>query len=127
MARAIATFNAAWCPRLNATSDVTFRTRKAQFGDGYVQVEGDGINARLEQWNLDFVANETTAKAIMKFFDDQGGRYAFHWTNPLGILGVYRCESYKITAMGKTAGSPLDKAETKFYSVSATFIQAFAP
>ncbi len=33
-----------WCPRLNASSDTKFRTRTVQFGDGYKQVSGDGLN-----------------------------------------------------------------------------------
>ena len=30
--------------RVNAAGDTRFRIRKAQFGDGYMQVSGDGIN-----------------------------------------------------------------------------------
>ncbi|MDU7134249.1 MAG: phage tail protein, partial [Enterobacteriaceae bacterium] len=37
---AIETFT--WCPRINPEQEVSFRTRKAQFGDGYAQVSGDG-------------------------------------------------------------------------------------
>ena len=45
---AIETFQ--WSPRTNAAADATFRIRKAQFGDGYVQVAGDGINFRAQNW-----------------------------------------------------------------------------
>ncbi|MBT0408554.1 phage tail protein, partial [Morganella morganii] len=31
-----------WCPRVNPTEDITYKTRRAKFGDGYEQVSGDG-------------------------------------------------------------------------------------
>lgn len=39
---ALETFN--WSPRVNPSQDVTMRTREAQFGDGYTQTSGDGLN-----------------------------------------------------------------------------------
>ncbi|WP_181944600.1 phage tail protein, partial [Klebsiella pneumoniae] len=44
-----------WSPRVNPTQTVNFRTRKAQFGDGYAQVSGDGLNTRSQEWELNFV------------------------------------------------------------------------
>ncbi|WP_289472363.1 phage tail protein, partial [Klebsiella pneumoniae] len=35
-----------WSPRVNPQQTVNFRVRKAQIGDGYAQVSGDGINTR---------------------------------------------------------------------------------
>ncbi|WP_432648697.1 phage tail protein, partial [Morganella morganii] len=43
-----------WCPRVNPTEDITYKTRRAKFGDGYEQVSGDGINARSQKWSLEF-------------------------------------------------------------------------
>jgi phage-related protein len=59
---AIETFT--WCPRINAEADTNFRVRKAQFGDGYEQVSGDGLNTRSQQWTLNFTGNETYISAI---------------------------------------------------------------
>ncbi len=36
--------------RVNAAGDMRFRVRKAQFGDGYAQVSGDGINPIVRSW-----------------------------------------------------------------------------
>ncbi|MCP6536485.1 phage tail protein, partial [Klebsiella pneumoniae] len=44
-----------WSPRVNPQQTVNFRVRKAQFGDGYAQVSGDGINTRSQDWELSFV------------------------------------------------------------------------
>ena len=43
-----------WCPRVNPTEDITYKTRRAKFGDGYEQVSGDGLTpaARSGHWNL---------------------------------------------------------------------------
>lgn len=111
---AIETFT--WCPRVNASADIKFRTRKAQFGDGYSQVAGDGLNPRGQEWALEFVGDEKTISAIAAFLDRHGGTKSFKWKPPLNALGLWRCESYKPTALGADN-----------YSLSAQFVQAFAP
>jgi phage-related protein len=105
-----------WSPRVNPTQTVTFRKRKAQFGDGYEQVSGDGLNPRSQQWELNFVGAQTYIEEIKGFLDRQGGTKAFQWKPPLEALGLYRCEEFKPAPMG--GGN---------YSLSATFIQAFKP
>ena len=111
---AIETFT--WCPRINAEADTSFRVRKAQFGDGYEQVSGDGLNTRTQQWTLNFTGNETYISAIKSFLDRHEGTKAFQWKTPLEHLGLYRCETYKHTGL----------VEWKF-NLEATFIQAFKP
>ncbi|MCW2253928.1 phage-related protein [Providencia alcalifaciens] len=105
----------AWCPRVNAQSDTVFRTKKTQFGDGYTQVAGDGINTRSDNLQLEFVGKEAMIKQIVAFFDRHEGHKAFIFTPPLREKGLFRCEAYKTAALG--AG---------VYSVSATFIEAFS-
>lgn len=105
-----------WCPRLNAQQEVKFRTRTVQFGDGYKQVTGEGINLRSQTWALEFTGNETYIAAIKAFLDRHQGTKSFSWRPPLEPLGLYRCSTYTPTALG--AGK---------YNLSATFEQAFAP
>ena len=50
---AVETFS--WCPKVASQVDTSFRTRKAQFGDGYTQVAGDGINPVTPQWSVSFM------------------------------------------------------------------------
>lgn len=111
---AIETFT--WCPRVNAQQEVSFRTRKAQFGDGYTQVAGDGLNTRSQAWTLEFTGNEAYISAIKAFLDRHGGTKSFQWTPPLESAGLYRCAGYKPTPLGN-----------KKYNLSVTLEQAYAP
>lgn len=105
-----------WSPRISPTQTVSMRVRKAQFGDGYQQVAGDGLNPRSQSWDLNFVGKESYIKEIKEFLDRQGGTRAFIWSPPLESLGLYRCEQYKPQPMG--GGN---------WSLTATFEQAFRP
>lgn len=105
-----------WSPRVNPTQTVSMRVRKAQFGDGYIQASGDGINTRSQEWDLNFVGTESYIEEIKAFLDSHEGYRAFQWKPPLEPLGLYRCEQYKPTPMG--GGN---------FALTATFLQAFKP
>ncbi|MCC8385153.1 phage tail protein [Photorhabdus laumondii subsp. laumondii] len=105
-----------WYPRTQAAGGVNFRVRKAQFGDGYTQVAGDGINPKTQNWELSFIGNEAYIRAIVGFLDHHAGHKSFQWEPPLSDAGLYRCNAYKTTALG--GGN---------YSLSANFIQAYHP
>lgn len=111
---AIETFT--WSPRIDAQAEVKNRVRKAQFGDGYTQVSGDGLNTRSQEWSLSFVGSEDYIQAIREFLDRMAGSKSFLWKPPLYPLGLWRCEDYKPRAMGGD-----------IYSLDATFIQEFKP
>ena len=111
---AVETFT--WCPRVGAQSDASFRTRKAQFGDGYAQVSGDGINPRTPQWSVSFTGKETYILEIKAFLERHAGWKSFQWKPPLEPEGLYRSESINIVTHG--AG---------LYTLSTTFTQAFHP
>lgn len=105
-----------WSPRVSPTQTVKFRTRKAEFGDGYTQVSGDGLNTRSQEWELNFVGTEEYIRPIKQFLDRHAGTKSFQWPPPLEDAGLFRCEQYKSVPMG--GGN---------YSLSATFIQGFKP
>ncbi|QXO55867.1 phage tail protein [Morganella morganii] len=105
-----------WCPRVNPVEEVTYKTRKAKFGDGYEQVSGEGINSRNQKWSLEFAGNDEYITGIRRFIDNHGGVRAFQWRPPLEPLGLYRCEDPKLTPLGGNN-----------YSLSITFTQAFKP
>ncbi|WKN20792.1 phage tail protein [Azotobacter vinelandii] len=106
----------AWSPERDAQGDITYRTRTAQFGDGYAQVVGDGINNRQQSWPLTFIRRREEAQAILDFFDQHAGHKAFLWTPPLGQLGLWRVATHSLRPMGGGV-----------YTITATFEQAFAP
>ena len=79
-----------WSPRVNPTQTVNFRTRKAQFGDGYVQVSGDGLNTRSQEWELSFVGTEDYIRPIKQFLDRNGCTKSFQCTPPHEDVGPIR-------------------------------------
>lgn len=105
-----------WSPRVDASGQESVRVRKAQFGDGYQQVSGDGLNGRMETWPVSFVEREALIRPIRDFLRRHQGFKAFLWTPPLGELGLYRCESWSVTGHGR--GN---------YTLTATFEQTFHP
>lgn len=75
-----------WCPRVNPVSSNKFRTLVAQFGDGYAQRAGDGINLKGESWPLEFVGTGDTIGPIREFLDRHQGFKSFLWKPPMGVL-----------------------------------------
>lgn len=105
-----------WCPLNQPTGDVTLRTRVAQFGDGYSQAAGDGINTKEQEWPLSFTQGEAEAQEIVDFFDRHQGYKAFFWQPPLGGVGLYRVTNYSIRPL-----------RPGLYHIAATFVQTFHP
>lgn len=59
------------------------RVRTAQFGDGYAQRIGEGINTVTKEWNLTFASRELSEIAlILDFLETKAGVTAFLWTPP---------------------------------------------
>ena len=64
------------------------RALVSQFGDGYEQRVGDGINVDLHMWSLQFQnRNATDADAIETFLALKAGVTTFTWT-PSGFSEV---------------------------------------
>lgn len=74
------------------TSETTdYRVRKAEFGDGYVQVAKDGINSSTVKYELTWpVLSLADAATIKAFFDARGGYEYFYYTVPGDIERAYR-------------------------------------
>lgn len=105
-----------WIPDDEASSESTLRTRKSQFGDGYVQVSSDGLNAEEESWSLSFGGLASEVSPILDFLRTHRGAKSFLWTSPDGALGLYRCETFR--QQRKPAGVVV---------ITATFERAYHP
>lgn len=105
-----------WPSTGSPSGTATFRVRTAQFGDGYSQSVGDGINNKTQSWPLTFTGSKAKMQAIVDFLDERAGWQAFFWTPPLGVQGYYTCTSYSPSPVG----GPV-------YTVTATFQQVFRP
>lgn len=79
----MATFNPPKAPTYNYKSQTVTRIRRSDFGDGYSQRSGDGLNAVQKKVDLTFVGLSTfEADAMDAFFAEQGGYRAFFYTLP---------------------------------------------
>lgn len=111
----MATPTFSWVINSQASSTVGYTVRTAQMGDGYVQEAGEGVNNKLESWDVSWVGTDTECNAMMDFFDALGGYKSFYWTNPLGKIGLWKCKNPKPTELGGNT-----------FSISGTFTKAYA-
>lgn len=104
-------------PDFGASMSLKPRVLTAQFGDGYAQRLGDGINTQGEEWSLTF-SSRTAAEfdAILDFLEARGGTEAFDWTSPRGTVGRFVCPEW--------AYVPNNAASN---TVTARFVRDFAP
>lgn len=83
-----------WSPAPGSTQNTTPRVRTAQFGDGYSQRVGDGINTMPRSWSLTFTRQTADIDAIEAFLVARAGVESFDWTPPAGVAGKWICKSW---------------------------------
>lgn len=108
-----------WPTEIQSGMEGTFnhRVRTAQFGDGYKQVSGDGLNPETQSWPITVSGrNEDIMPALL--FLRCHVTTAFLWTPPFGELSLWRVvpDSIRATPLSRNAGT-----------ITATFEQAYAP
>lgn len=87
-----------------------------QFGDGYSQRTGDGINSMPSTYSLSFNSRDvTTAEAIIAFLEATQGRTYFLWT-PVG-------ETQQIKVIASEWSMTHDTSISR--NISVTFTQVF--
>lgn len=59
-----------------------YRVRKAQFGEGYAQRAGDGLNTKKQTWNITLDADMDEIQDALDFLDRHEGHVPFLWTPP---------------------------------------------
>lgn len=106
----------AWKVEARGDGDITFAQRVTQFGDGYRQTSGDGINNESQSWSISHVGKKEAALEIAAFLRRHKNGKAFLWTPPLGELGLYTCAGFKPTNLGGST-----------WRITATFDQTFHP
>ncbi|UFP98547.1 phage tail protein [Pseudomonas fitomaticsae] len=105
-----------WCPMVDAVGTETDRVRTAQFGDGYSQAVGDGINTRVGTYPVTFTGKREMIVAVKAFLDRHGGHKSFLWTPPLGEPSLFRAPERTISPKGADV-----------FTLTTTFNQVFAP
>jgi len=86
-----------WSPAPGASQDKTPRVRTAQFGEGYQQRTGDGINPIARVWTLTFRRVTSDIDAIDAFLSARNGQESFNWTPPTGSVGKFICKKWTET------------------------------
>jgi len=82
-------------PSTSARKSKAPRVLSVQFGDGYSQRAGDGINLQPQTWSLTFaVRSNTVAAAIELFFETEKGFTSFDWTPPGGSSAKFICREW---------------------------------
>lgn len=81
-------------PKYGAALTKTPRVRAAQFGDGYQQRVGDGINLIPRSWSLNFEGSKADIDAIDLFLATESGITSFNWTPPTGATGKWLCSDW---------------------------------
>ncbi|MFU2317789.1 phage tail protein [Rahnella sp. PCH160] len=114
---AIETFS--WKTQIQAGMEGTFEhnVREAQFGDGYKQVSGNGINPETQSWPIVLTGRNSDILSALAFIRTHTTK-SFIWTPPFGVLGLYRVVKDSIKATPVSGNS---------VTVQATFEQAFKP
>lgn len=89
------TFSPTIAPSYNSPKSKEFKVLTANFGDGYKQRVGDGINNVSETWELSWgLLTLAQADNITDFFDARDGTDSFDWTTPDGDTKKFFTSSY---------------------------------
>ena len=93
------TFNPATAPDVGLSGSNKFRILKSNFGDGYNQRAGDGINTKEKKYNLSWNnLSVSEINDIINFLDGQAGYIAFNYTLPGDSAPQkFICEDYSET------------------------------
>ena len=84
-----------WDTYAGTSGQGTFSTRIAQFGDGYTQDAGNGLNNESQTWTHSATdLDSDTLDDIMAFLRAHKGYIRFRWTPPNGEEGYYICRQY---------------------------------
>ncbi|EKT4469824.1 phage tail protein [Pseudomonas putida] len=108
-----------FCTRLGATGEIKQRVWENEFGDGYTQAGGTGINTKTQEWSHKAVGSLEAGQELRlmrDFLDRHEGYKSFLWTPPGGTQGRYKANGYKLDPKG--AG---------LFEISFTMKQTFTP
>lgn len=106
-----------WCVRLDSTGAVDEQILSAQFGDGYEQVAGVGINSGRAEWQVNVRMRKPAIDDVYEFLSRHGQKKAFLWEPPMGVMGLYR-RSSAIRISGQGRG---------MFTLSTSFKQFYKP
>lgn len=111
-------FNPSPAPSVTGFSrQISARTLNADFGDGYTQRAGDGLNSLPRTVTVTWPPmHRAELDVIDGFLIARRGFEAFEWTEPgESTPHLWKCETWTVAAAGST----------DLFTLSATFEQVF--
>jgi phage-related protein len=109
-------FNPSVAPSWGSNKKTTHRALVNEFGDGYVQTVGDGLNNKKVIWTLIWNNLNYTELTELQDFFDAIERETFTWTD---IDGVTR--NYMVSA----DGYDVNYSEYNGYNLNVVFEESF--
>jgi len=90
------------CPVISSRKNVAFKTLETEFGDGYTQRAGAGLNSESVTFDATWTGlTITEADQVEAFFRKQRGYLPFEWTLPRESKAwLYRCKSWSRNGVG---------------------------
>ena len=105
-----------WKPLTDPEGSLSDQNIETQFGNGYTQSTGDGINTIRQIWPLKFEGQKADMEPIVNFIRDRQGRELFEWETPMGETGLFVAKDLKVRV-----------GHWEVWRVSVTFEQRYAP
>ncbi|KPY63674.1 MULTISPECIES: phage tail protein [Pseudomonas syringae group] len=105
--------------QVGASGDVKQRTWSNDFGDGYTQAGGVGINTKSQAWDVTVTGRFGVGQKLQQvqdFLDRHEGFKSFLWTPPGSGTGRYTANGYKLSTLGNG-----------LHSLTTNFKQTFKP
>jgi len=103
-----------WSPSPGPSQSIQPKVREAQFGDGYGQRVGAGINNAPRTLTLDFTGPTARIEAIDAFLKARNGVETFDFLAPDGADGKWLCKSWTRTIIHRNVQSIGATFEEKF-------------
>ncbi len=105
-----------WRVHASASGGGDFMVAEAALGDGYKQSVGLGLNPDVQKWSVTLSGFKADVEPVMAFIRTHAGS-PFYWKPPLGVVGLFRCKTYRI-----------DPSEGgMYYKINLEFEQGYAP
>lgn len=100
----------------NDTGDTEFIVRRAQYGDGYAQVSGEGLQSSKDTWAVSYAGLWEDVQEVNAFIKQHEGYKSFAWRTPKGELKLFRAPRWQVLPYAKDV-----------FRLTTTFEEAFAP
>lgn len=105
---------------VNSTKSVSFRVKTATFGDGYTQTAADGINNKVDTWEVEWGALTLTQKnTVEATLDSVGASGVLTWTP----MNESVSKKFRMSTDGYRRS--LDGKLSNVYKITCKLVQVF--